>query len=96
MAGGWLALYHGADRDNRYCLGALLLDARDLSRTLARSAEPVMEPVADYERKGFFGNVVFSNGQVVRGDEILLYYGASDEYVCGARLSIMEVMAGLA
>jgi len=96
VAGGWLALYHGADRDNRYCLGALLLDARDLSRTLARSVEPVMEPVADYERKGFFGNVVFSNGQVVRGDEILLYYGASDEYVCGARLSIMEVMAGLA
>jgi predicted GH43/DUF377 family glycosyl hydrolase len=96
VPGGWLALYHGADRDNRYCLGALLLDARDPAKVLARSAEPVMEPVADYECKGFFGNVVFSNGQVVRGDDILLYYGASDEYVCGARLSIKGVLAGLA
>ena len=25
--GGWLELYHGADRDNRYGMGALLLDA---------------------------------------------------------------------
>jgi len=27
---GWLEIYHGANEDNRYCLGALLLDLRDL------------------------------------------------------------------
>ena len=30
---GWLEIYHGADYQNRYCLGALLLDLNDPSRT---------------------------------------------------------------
>jgi len=92
---GWLEIYHGADERNRYCLGALLLAGQDPSRVLARSEEPLMEPTAPYERTGFFGNVVFTNGQVVRGDEVTLYYGASDEVICGARLSVAEVLASL-
>ena len=46
-------------------------------------------------REGFFGNVVFTNGHVVRGDEILLYYGAADTVVCGAKFSITEIMSKL-
>ena len=65
---GWLEIYHGADADHRYCLGALLLDLESPWKVLARSREPIMEPIADYERTGFFGNVVFTNGHVVDGD----------------------------
>jgi hypothetical protein len=54
-----------------------------------------MVPEASYEVEGFFGNVVFSNGHVVRGDEVLLYYGAADSYCCGARLSLSEILASL-
>ena len=61
-------------------------------KVLARSREPIMEPIADYERTGFFGNVVFTNGHVVDGDTVTLYYGASDSVICGARLSIQEIL----
>ncbi len=92
---GWLEIYHGADHTNRYCLGALLLDLQQPWKVLARSREPIMEPLADYERTGFFGNVVFTNGHVVDGDLVTLYYGASDSVICGARFSIREILASL-
>lgn len=92
---GWLEIYHGADSSNRYCLGAMLLDLKDPSKMLARSSEPIMEPVAPYEQTGFFGNVVFTNGQIVDGDTVHIYYGASDEVICKADFSIKEILAML-
>jgi predicted GH43/DUF377 family glycosyl hydrolase len=92
---GWLAIYHGADHRNRYCLGALLLDLAQPWKVRARSREPIMEPLADYERTGFFGNVVFTNGHVVDGDVVTLYYGASDTVICGARFSLGQILDAL-
>lgn len=92
---GWLEIYHGADRNNRYCLGAFLSDLKDPSRILARSETPIMEPVMDYEKSGFFGNVVFTNGHLVDRDELTIYYGAADEHICGARFSIQEILDSL-
>jgi beta-1,2-mannobiose phosphorylase / 1,2-beta-oligomannan phosphorylase len=89
---GWLEIYHGADAQHRYCLGALLLDLNDPSHVIARSEQPIMIPSADYELTGFFGKVVFTNGHIVEGDRIRMYYGASDEVICGAELSISEVL----
>jgi len=89
---GWLEIYHGADFNHRYCLGALLLDLNDPSKVIARSEEPIMEPIAAYEQTGFFGNVVFTNGHLVDGDTITMYYGASDEVICKAELSISEIL----
>jgi beta-1,2-mannobiose phosphorylase / 1,2-beta-oligomannan phosphorylase len=92
---GWLEIYHGADEDHRYCLGALLLDLKDPSIVLARSEQPFVVPSAPYELTGFFGNVVFTNGHRVEGDRIRMYYGASDEVICGADLSIKEILKTL-
>ena len=92
---GWLEIYHGATEGNRYCLGAILLDLKDPSIVLARSDEAIMEPIAEYEQTGFFGNVVFTNGHIVKGDTIQMYYGASDEYVCEAKFSIKEILSKL-
>jgi predicted GH43/DUF377 family glycosyl hydrolase len=92
---GWLAIYHGADEQHRYCLGALLLDFKDPSQVIARSELPLMEPVEPYELNGFFGNVIFTNGHLVVGDRLQLYYGASDEVICGAELSIREILGSL-
>lgn len=89
---GWLEIYHGADYNHRYCLGALLLDLNDPSKVLARSKDPIMEPNAEYEQTGFFGNVVFTNGHIVEGDKIIMYYGASDEVICRAEFSIQEIL----
>ncbi len=90
---GWLEIYHGANEQHRYCLGAFLLDHNDPSKVLARTEQPVMMPTAEYELTGFFGQVVFTNGHVLQpdGDTVTIYYGAADEFVCGAHLSIREI-----
>ena len=54
-----------------------------------------MEPIADYERAGFLGNVVFTNGHVVDGETVTIYYGASDSVICGTRFSIPEILSTL-
>lgn len=92
---GWLEIYHGANQEHQYCLGAFLLDLHDPSKVIARTEEPIMLPSASYELSGFFGNVVFTNGHVLApdGDTLTLYYGASDEFVCGAIFSIKEILS---
>jgi len=92
---GWLAIYHGATHNNRYCLGALLLDINDPSIIIARSKKPIMEPTADYEKTGFFGNVIFTNGHHLSGDKLTIYYGASDEVICMAEFSVSEILSSL-
>lgn len=92
---GWLEIYHGADDHSRYRLGALLLDLDNPAKVIARSKEPIMEPIKPYEQEGFFGNVVFTNGHVIDGDRLTVYYGASDETVCGAEFSINRVHSTL-
>lgn len=92
---GWLEIYHGATRENRYCLGALLLDLEEPWWVLARSETPIMEPTTDYEREGFFGQVIFTNGHVVDGDCVTLYYGAADSVICAAQLSLSSILAHL-
>lgn len=98
-AAGWLEIYHGVSRDatgcRRYQLGGLLLDLEDPSRVIARSPEPILSPTAEYERRGFLTNTVFTNGHVVEGDVLTVYYGACDSVVCGARFSIGEILASL-
>ena len=93
---GWLEIYHGANEKNRYCLGAMLLDLNDPAKVLARSVEPIMEPIADYEKTGFFGNVVFTNGHYMKDEDTLqIFYGASDEVICSAQFSIKEILSTL-
>ncbi|HET7188187.1 MAG TPA: glycoside hydrolase family 130 protein, partial [Gemmatimonadaceae bacterium] len=86
---GWLAIYHGVtESPMTYSLGAVLLDATDPSRVLARSREPVLRPDAPYEREGFFGGVVFSCGLLAEGDVVRVYYGAADGVTAVADLSL--------
>jgi predicted GH43/DUF377 family glycosyl hydrolase len=92
---GWLAIYHGADEHNRYCLGALLLDIKDPSRVISRSEQPFMQPAEPYELHGSSGNVIFTNGHLVVGDRLLLYYGTGNEVICGAEVSIQEILGTL-
>jgi predicted GH43/DUF377 family glycosyl hydrolase len=94
---GWLEIYHGANEAHQYCLGAVLLDLHDPSIVLARSEEPLMQPLAEYERTGFFGHVVFTNGHILHpdGNRLTIYYGAADEHVCAADFSIKEILSQL-
>jgi beta-1,2-mannobiose phosphorylase / 1,2-beta-oligomannan phosphorylase len=95
-ADGWLAIYHGVTKSpTTYSLGALLLDARDPSRVIARSRDPILKPEATYERQGFFGGVVFTCGALVDGDRVRVYYGAADGVTAVADLSLQQMLSGL-
>ena len=92
---GWLVLYHGADENDRYCLGAVLLDSERPDMVLARTVSPIMEPINAYEQKGFLSNVVFACGCIRSGDMLRVYYGAADKYVCLAEISVSQILKQL-
>jgi predicted GH43/DUF377 family glycosyl hydrolase/glycosyltransferase involved in cell wall biosynthesis len=95
-ADGWLELYHGADRMNRYGMGALLLDGGDPTKVLARTTGPLMVAEAPYEHDGFLHDVVFPSGHIdLGGGDIRIYYGAADTSLCAADLAIADVLAAL-
>jgi predicted GH43/DUF377 family glycosyl hydrolase len=89
---GWLEIYHGVDQNNRYCLGAVMLDGTEPWKIIARANKPILEPQAGYECDGFFGNVVFSCGLLCEGDIVKIYYGAADTVICYAELSLKEII----
>jgi len=51
---GWLEIYHGANNQNQYCLGAFLMDINDPSKVIGRTIDPIMVPTEVYELSGFF------------------------------------------
>ena len=92
---GWLEIYHGANTENRYCLAALLLDLEQPWKIVGRSGQPILEPEAEYERLGFYGNVVFSCGTTFEDGQVRVYYGAADTCMALAEFSLEEIMGGL-
>ncbi len=94
VGNNWLMVYHGVSRHGTYRLGAALLDSSATS-LLARTADPVFEPLELYEKEGDMPNVVFSCGAVVRGDTLFLYYGAADKVVGVATASLAHILDAL-
>lgn len=92
---GWLELYHAADENDRYCMGAVLLELDNPAKIIARSHQPILVPEAPYETDGFFGNVVFSCGAIAEEDIVKLYYGVADTSMACAELRISEILASL-
>lgn len=90
----WLMIYHGVSRHATYRLGAALLDASGIE-VLARTADPVFEPLKTYEKEGEIPNVVFSCGTVVRDDKLFLYYGGADKVVGVAVASLAHIIDAL-
>ncbi|RDD52906.1 MAG: hypothetical protein BA066_07205 [Candidatus Korarchaeota archaeon NZ13-K] len=91
---GWLLLYHATDarEPEKYKVGAMLLDLHDPKRVLAVADAPVLEPTEAYEYEGFKPGVIYVTGAVAKGDDLLVYYGAADSYVCVARGSLSRLV----
>lgn len=94
---GWLEIYHGVNEKQGYCLGAVLLDLEDPSHIIARSSHPILSPETEYERNGFYHNVVFSCGAIVNrtendGKVVQIYYGAVDETTCRVSIPLQDIL----
>jgi predicted GH43/DUF377 family glycosyl hydrolase len=88
---GWLQIYHGVDKSQRYCLGALLIDRNDPTRVIARTQRPIAAPREAYEIEGFFGNVIFCCGAIISDDVLRVYYGAADKVMALATTSLDDL-----
>lgn len=108
---GWLLPFHGAtsiEEGNVYSMGWCVLDIEKPETVLYVSDVPALTPEAPYEiehrvvpqvdpanfKTGI--RVVFPQGLVERGDDLLVYYGAADVSVAGARVNKRDLIASLA
>lgn len=101
---GWLMIYHGVDRKLVYRLGVILVDYQNPERLLYRSPNPILSPEIQCELGSeghcWVPNVVFTCGAVpaedkeILGadDELLVYYGAADTYVCLASARVGDLI----
>jgi predicted GH43/DUF377 family glycosyl hydrolase len=89
---GWLLIYYAVDnRDEKYKIGAMLLDLNDPTKVLYRSNKPILEPTEDYENIGKPG-VVYPCGAVVVNNQLFVYYGGADRVVCVATKNLDEFL----
>jgi predicted GH43/DUF377 family glycosyl hydrolase len=92
---GWLIIYHGVKQMSYgqiYRVGAALLDLDNPEILIGRTRNFIMTPDEPYERMGDVPNVIFPTGGFLREDELWMYYGAADSYVCLATAPIPEII----
>lgn len=94
---GWLMLYQAVgERDpGRYKIGAMLLETKDPTRVLSRSAEPILSPDEWYENAGHKAGVAYPCGAVNVKGNLIIYYGGADTVVCAATAQMDEFISNL-
>ena len=95
---GWLVIYHGVEKFSKvhvYSACAALLKLDDPSIELARLPFPLFSPEHNWELHGIVNNVVFPTGTALFGDTLYIYYGAADEQIACASLSLSALLAEL-
>ncbi len=95
---GWLLIYHGVHDTVEgyvYSACAALLDLNNPQKELARLPYALFFPEETWELKGEVNNVCFPTGAVVIEDTLYIYYGAADERIALASMSMSELLQEL-
>jgi predicted GH43/DUF377 family glycosyl hydrolase len=86
---GSLAKVHKWDYEQEglsYAAGAMILDAVDPSKVLARTSEPILAPETAAETSGTVPNVVFPTALEAVDGVRYVFYGMADSRIGVARL----------
>ena len=97
-AEGWLIIYHGVQDSLKgyvYSACAALLDLENPQIEIARLPYPLFEPEKVWELKGEVNNVCFPTGTALFDDILYIYYGAADERIAYASVSITALLKEL-
>lgn len=95
---GWLLIYHGVHDTIEgyvYCVCASLLALDDPRHEIARLPYPLFEPQFEYELHGIVNNICFPSGTQIINDTLYIYYGAADEHIACATVSLTELLKEL-
>jgi predicted GH43/DUF377 family glycosyl hydrolase len=93
---GWLLIYHGVqDTPNGYIYsaGAALFALDNPLQELGRLKTPLIQPELDWEKEGVTPNVIFPVSALLMNDRLTIYYGAADQSIGVAELSLNELIA---
>lgn len=91
---GWLVITHGVGAVRNYCIGACLLDRRDPSKLLARTAEPLLRSDMD-EREGYVPNVAYSCGAMLHGRLLILPYAVGDSFSTFVTMELDDLLRAM-
>ncbi|KAA6303666.1 MAG: 4-mannooligosaccharide phosphorylase [Candidatus Ordinivivax streblomastigis] len=95
---GWLMIYHSV-RDTTdgyvYSASAALLDLENPAIEIARLPYPLFTPKTEYELTGIVNQVCFPTGTALFGDRLYIYYGAADNCIACASVSVKELVKEL-
>lgn len=93
---GWLVVHHGVSgatpkgfelaHGTVYAAGAIMLDADDPRRVLARTSEPLLAPETEEETSGTLANVVFPTAIEEIDGRRFVFYGMADSSIGVAEL----------
>jgi len=95
---GWLLIYHGVHDTIKgfvYSACAALLDLNNPQKEIARLPFPLFKPEKSWELKGEVNNVCFPTGAVVVDETLYIYYGAADERIACASVSMPALLEEL-
>lgn len=95
---GWLLIYHGVHDTIKgyvYSACAALLDLKDPKKEIARLPVALFKPELEWELKGEVNNVCFPTGTVLVKDTLYIYYGAADERIACASVSLSALLKEL-
>jgi len=95
---GWLLIYHAVhDTIGGYVYSACaaLLDLENPQKEIARLPYPLFKPEHEWELSGIVKNVCFPTGTALFEDTLYIYYGASDEQIGNASVSISALLKEL-
>lgn len=97
-AEGWLIIYHGVYDTTTgyvYTACAALLDLNNPLIEIARLPYPLFKPEEEWELTGEVNNVCFPTGTSLFDDTLYIYYGAADERIATASVSLSKLIEEL-
>ncbi|HTH81754.1 MAG TPA: hypothetical protein VL490_02390 [Mucilaginibacter sp.] len=92
---GWLIIYHGVqhfDKGYEYVACAALFDLDNPKKEIARLPYPLFKPELDYELTGDVDDVCFPTGTALFDDTLYIYYGAGDDIIACASVSLSALV----
>ncbi len=95
---GWLLIYHGVHDTVKgyvYSACAALLDLDEPQKEIARLPNALFMPEFEWELLGEVNNVCFPTGTALIDDTLYIYYGAADEQIACASVSLSGLLKEL-
>jgi len=97
---GWLLIFsyiNNYQNINKriFTVEAALLDKKNPEKIIGRSKFPLLIPEKKYELEGMIPDIVFPSGALIKNNQLLIYYGAADNYCCLASCPLSDILEDL-